>query len=143
MADQSSSVDATATTQLSDAFPQINTPLRVSPPESFNTPALSPPLTADDIVRSTAFSPAAFTTTEVVLKAPEALELPHDVVQQTLSARREFTENHADFKNKVKDFTTLAFSMKRAGNTEAEAAAYYCLGVTFENMGKYKVSGAA
>jgi hypothetical protein len=139
MSDQQAGVDSSATTQLADAFPLINTCLRVLPPETMNAPAVAPGMSTDEMIRSTVFSPEAFKKQSAQRSDGEPTSLAKTIAaseKATMSLRRDFTENHADYKNKITDFTTLAFSMKRAGNTEAEAAAYYCQGVTRESMGQ-------
>ncbi|GMI38848.1 hypothetical protein TeGR_g11898 [Tetraparma gracilis] len=141
MSDQQAGVDSSATTQLADAFPLINTCLRVLPPETMNAPAVAPGMSTDEMIRSTVFSPEAFKKQSAQRSDGEPTSLAKTIAaseKATMSLRRDFTENHADYKNKITDFTTLAFSMKRAGNTEAEAAAYYCQGVTRESMGQFK-----
>mmetsp|Transcript_2826 Transcript_2826/g.5212 ORF Transcript_2826/g.5212 Transcript_2826/m.5212 type:complete len:373 (-) Transcript_2826:48-1166(-) len=139
MADQE--VDSSAITQLADEFPQIDTPLRITPPENMNAPPRSDVMTKDEMLRRTAFSPDAFAQRPLFSSEQSSSKYLADIEEmrrQNEASKREYSENHAAFKNQIRDYTTLAFSMKRAGNTEAEAAAYFCVGVTYDNMGRRK-----
>jgi tetratricopeptide (TPR) repeat protein len=112
----------------------------VSPPETLNAPYRQPNANKDTVIRATAFSPEAFSARPLFAGA-QSPELTAEITKtrrQNEASRREFSENHAVYKTQIRDYTTLAFSMKRAGNTEAEAAAYFCVGVTYDNMGKYE-----
>lgn len=97
-------------------------------------------MSKDAVIRATAFCPEAFSARPLFAGAQSA-ELTEKITKtrrQNEASRREFSENHAVYKTQIRDYTTLAFSMRRAGNTEAEAAAYFCVGVTYDNMGKYE-----
>ena len=132
-------VDSSAATQLAEDFPQIDSALRVTPPETLNAPFRVPNLSKDEVIRANAFSPEAFSQRSLFCGS-QSESLTKQIMltrRENEASRREFSENHAAYKTKIKDFTTLAFSMRRAGNTEAEAAAHFCVGVTYDNMGKY------
>jgi tetratricopeptide (TPR) repeat protein len=46
-------------------------------------------------------------------------------------------ENQAVFQKQMKDYNMLAFSSRRAGRHQMEAAAYYSMGVLLDNMEEY------
>lgn len=114
----------------------------------------APPRTAtaskDEQIRESSFSPKAFTRRkyDIASYTPPAEQSMEDSLSgtQTLGAapkkRREanlksFTENQSPLQAQVKDYTTLAFSSRRAGRHQMEGAAYFSMGVLYDNMGQF------
>ena len=125
---------ATESTQLYDEFPQIDVPLRVMQPQSMSVPPRINPMTKDEFIRHTAYSPEAFMLRANLSNTNQ--KVATQAKRQNEANKREFSENHAAFRTKISDYNTLAFSMRRAGNVQAEAAAHFCVGLTQDNMGK-------
>jgi hypothetical protein len=135
--DENSSAVAESVTQLADAQPQIDRPLRVMLPSSTNAPARAPQACRDDCIRTNAFSPAAFT-------AALAMNTGADVGSKTRlpslpSAVSSKSDADAKIKTAISHYTVLAFSCHRAGKSEVEAAAYISLAVIYDNLGNHKL----
>lgn len=126
---------ATTQTQLTEQFPQVDTPLRIDPPVSLKAPTRAPPLSRDQQIRDSAFSPAAFAASKAsnsgsgssssssgsglsrggaagvgVWAAPKELPPLKGVGGQALAS---FSSNQAPSRNAVADSTMLAFSSAR------------------------------
>ena len=70
----------------------------------------------------TSYSPSAFASREDFMtnkdKGLDQVKLKRDIE----ASQKEFSENHAAFRTKISDYNTLAFSMRRAGNVQAEVS---------------------
>lgn len=129
--------DAATQTQLTEQFPQIDTPIRIDPPVTLKAPTRVPPLTRDKQIRSSAFSPAAFSANKASTSAesragstngsgisrssavgmlmgtgatPKDLPPLKGVGGQAMAG---FTSNQAPSRNAVADSSMLAFSSAR------------------------------
>jgi tetratricopeptide (TPR) repeat protein len=125
-------------TQLADARPKIDQPLRIQIPLSINAPSRVECVSKDLQIQQSAFSPAAFRNTNYFIipylaqsKTTKLSSLP------TLSDSSINMDHDAQIKTAIRDYSTLAFSSKRAGKKDVEAAAYVSLGVIYDNQNNY------
>lgn len=123
-------MDSEGSTQLADTRPQFDTALRVALP--VNIPQRTGKISRDNLIRSNAFTPGALRFGKTALTAVSAKTLPP--VESTASSN---SDQEAQIKTAVRDFTTLAFSSKRAGKRDVEATAYLSLGVICDNQGNF------
>jgi len=126
-------------TQLADAEPQIDTPLRILLPAGTNAPQRTPSACRDDYIRTNAFSPAAYT----VALNTEGDNAPRVGPNSRLPSLPHHSsskggDSDAKIKTAISHYTVLAFSCHRAGKSEVEASAYISLAVIYDNMGNYK-----
>jgi len=132
------------TTQLLSQFPQIDVPLLVQAPLNMSVPDRLEPMSLDSFIRHTAYSPEAFMKRRdfgETIRNNDSSNKEKNVGgvkkrREIEASKREFSENHAEYKTAISDYNTLAFSMRRAGNIQAEACAHFCVGLTYDNMGK-------
>jgi hypothetical protein len=140
----------TTSTQLSEQFPQIDTPLRVDPPPSLKAPSRAPVLTRDEQIVADAFAPKAFALRKWVAGgkvgggASSSSQQPLPPVS-TKGARKSaidaslksYSLNQAPSKNSVADANMLAFSSSRAGKVQMEGQAYLSMAIAHDNMQQY------
>ena len=122
-------------TQLADTRPQLDCPLRVAIP--VNAPNRNVRLTKDQFIHKNAFSPEALSQSK---KSKIRMNLPPDVLPSNIESTTTPSLNldqDAVTKTSIKDFTTLAFSSKRAGKKDVEATAYASLGVIYDNQNNF------
>ena len=129
--------NAATQTQLTEQFPQIDSPIRIDPPVSLKAPTRVPPLTRDKQIRSSAFSPAAFSANKASTSAENSgttnngsatsrssavgLRMDTGATPKDLpplkgvggQAMAGFTSNQAPSRNAVADSSMLAFSSAR------------------------------
>ena len=121
-------------TQMADSRPQIDTPLRIMLPE--NIPQRNGRQIRDDVIRQAAFSPDAYAQSLLA----EIPEKGKEVSERTPTASALMAMAHdADIHTKIKDFSTLAFSSRRAGKLDVEGQAYLSLAVIYDNQRNYKL----
>ena len=126
-------------TQLVDSRPKFDTALRVAIP--VNAPTRNTKPSRDELIRTNAFSPAAYTVGQKLIQATCTGDDRHVAkVLATGGQRNALPEMKDDsgIKNMMKDFTVVAASSKRAGKKDVEATAYVSLGVVCDNQGKLK-----
>lgn len=136
MSDTPQHAGGESATQLADAKPQIDTPIRIMIPASTNAPPRINKACRDDFIRTNAFSPSAFNaavTANIKASAPNS-RLP------ALNHNTHMINNDADAKIRtaIHDYTVLAFSSQRANQPEVEASAYISLAVIYDNMGNFR-----
>lgn len=125
-------------TQLADTRPQLDCPLRVAIP--VNAPSRNVRLTKDQFIHLNAFSPEALS---LARKSKIQMNLPADAMSSSNEKKESKTNNALNLdqdavtKTAIKDFTTLAFSSKRAGKKDVEATAYASLGVIYDNQSNF------
>ena len=127
-----------AATQLADARPKIDTPLRVQIPLSVNAPSRVDSVSRDMQIKQTAFSPAAFkntTTIKPVLALGPNTKIPP--LTATDGSAIVNMDHDAQIKTAIRDYSVLAFSSKRAGKRDVEAAAYVSLAVIHDNQSNF------
>lgn len=118
-------------TQLADVRPQIDYPIRVLIPASFNAPNRAERKCRDDYIKANAFSPKAFSGMKKVLE-------PSVLSKRVVSLVGGGSEQDAKLSNAIRDFTVVAFSSHRAGKKDVEAGAYVSIAVTQDNLGNYQ-----
>lgn len=122
-------------TQLADVRPQFDVALRVTIPA--NAPSRAQKLLRDSLIRTNAFSPAAYAVSKQLIDASRSNE---DDVERILTATETSASFNLDYdshiKTLIKDFTMVAASSRRAGKKDVEATAYVSLGVICDNQGK-------
>ena len=125
-------------TQLADARPKIDTPIRVQIPLSVNAPSRVDSISRDLRIKQTAFSPAAFKNTSTI---KPALAMGPNTKIPPLTATDGSTivnmDHDAQIKTAIRDYSVLAFSSKRAGKRDVEAAAYVSLAVIHDNQNNF------
>jgi tetratricopeptide (TPR) repeat protein len=129
------------TTQLADARPKLDCPLRVALPVNAPERAASTP--KDKFIYENAFSPSAIAASK---KRQSAL-CKNYVELSFLDTAKDTPRTHnvapvnmdhdALIKTAIRDFSVLALSSKRAGNKDVEATAYASLGVIHDNQRHY------
>lgn len=128
-----------AATQLADSRPKIDTPLRVQIPLSVNAPSRVDSISRDMRIKQTAFSPAAFKNTATI---KPALALGPNTKIPPLTATDGSSivnmDHDAQIKTAIRDYSVLAFSSKRAGKRDVEAAAYVSLAVIHDNQNNFQ-----
>jgi tetratricopeptide (TPR) repeat protein len=128
-----------AATQLADARPKIDTPLRVQIPLSVNAPSRMDTLSRDLRIKQTAFSPAAFRNTATI--KPVLALGPNTKIPPLAATEGSAVVNmdhDAQIKTAIRDYSVLAFSSKRAGKRDVEAAAYVSLAVIHDNQSNFQ-----
>lgn len=123
-------------TQLADTRPQLDCPLRVAIP--VNAPNRNVRLTKDQFIHNNAFSPEALTQSKkskILMNTP--VELLPTINTDSKCTPSLNLDQDAVTKTAIKDFTTLAFSSKRAGKKDVEATAYASLGVIYDNQSNF------
>lgn len=121
-----------STTQLSEQFPQIDTPLRIDPPPTLKSPARTESLTLDRHIRDAAFSPKALTAGATPL--PSVVGARRTKIDSSLKS---LSEGQAAPKTAVADFSLLATSSQRAGRVANEGQAYLARAITLDNIQQY------
>ncbi|OQR99921.1 hypothetical protein THRCLA_06335 [Thraustotheca clavata] len=116
--------------QLAEATPQIDLPQRMDAPIMMNTPERVPSMTRDARVRQLIFSARAigqrkYKEIHTYDVPPNKVDLDHPLE----------TAHEAKL---LKDYTMLAASSKRAGKSEAEATAYFAMGIIFDNLDEFE-----
>jgi hypothetical protein len=128
-------------TQLADARPKIDRPLRVQIPLALNAPVRAEPVPRDTRIGQVSFSPSAFRTTKEITMPLLATMKPNTKLPPLPQAADPLTtssmEHDAQIKTAIRDYSVLAFSSKRAGKTDVEASAYVALAVIHDNQGNY------
>jgi hypothetical protein len=136
-------VSGGSSTQLSEQYPQIDTPLRVDPPATLKAPARTPSLTRDHQVRDSAFAPKAFGTMKRHQKQPLPEVAPPPGVAagarvkhaaKVESALKGVSQAQGPSKNALADNSILAFSSQRAGKVQMEGQAYLAMAIAHDNM---------
>lgn len=123
-------------TQLADTRPQLDCPLRVAIP--VNAPNRNARLTKDEFIHNNAFSPDALALakkSKIIMNTPVEM-LPSKSFESKTTPSLNLDQD-AVTKTAIKDFTTLAFSSRRAGKKDVEATAYASLGVIYDNQGNF------
>lgn len=123
-------------TQLADTRPQFDVALRVAIP--VNTPARAQKQLRNTLIRTNAFSPAAYVVSRQLISAARSddnSDVEKILASTELSALFNL-DNDSTIKTLVKDFTMVAASSRRAGKKDTEASAYVSLGVICDNQGK-------
>lgn len=127
-----------AATQLADSRPKIDTPLRVQIPLSINAPCRVDSVPNDNRIKQTAFSPAAFKnagTIKPLISMGPNTKIPPLVPTEGSAIVN--MDHDAQLKTAIRDYSVLAFSSKRAGKRDVEAAAYVSLAVIHDNQSNY------
>ncbi|KAG5177657.1 hypothetical protein JKP88DRAFT_258737 [Tribonema minus] len=124
--------------QLNVRFPQLDTPLRLSPPSHMNTPERTDEQTEEQRIRASAFAPASFARRRAALALAAAGSDTQTMPDgRAPVSRRTHSENQAPSVTAISDYTVLASSSQRAGRPQMEGLAYFCIGVLYDNMGQY------
>jgi len=131
-----------ASTQLAERFPQIDLPQRVDPPPYMNAPPRSVVMSKDQLIRESSFSPKAHSRRKYDIASykvggPEKATSGAAPRKGGGATLKSHTENQSPLQAQVKDYTMLAFSSRRAGRHQMEGAAYFSMGVLYDNMGQY------
>jgi len=134
-----------SSTQLSEQFPQIDTPLRVDPPVTLKAPPRAPPLTRDHLIRDSAFAPKAFRTMQrhKTQPLPEVTPPPGNngarakKAAKVESSLKGVSQAQGHSKNALSDNSILAFSSQRAGKVQMEGQAYLAMAISHDNMEQY------
>jgi len=136
----------TTTTQLSEQFPQIDTPLRVDPPPSLKVPARTASMTRDQQIFADSFAPKAFAVRAAagVTAGPLPPVSTRGVQKSKIdSSLKSFSQSQAPSRNSVADSAMLAFSSQRAGKVQMEGQAHLSMAIAHDNMQQYaQVSGS-
>ena len=115
-------------TQLADARPQFDVPLRVAAPANAPVRIMNP--THDDLLLKSVFSCSAYVLNKQLVtnyvNGVYTSHIPSDVPTITEG-------NDASLKTATRDFQLLAQSSKRAGKKDVEATAYISLGIINDN----------
>nr|CCA15303.1 conserved hypothetical protein [Albugo laibachii Nc14] len=124
---------------LSEAFPQIDLPQRIKPPENFKSPSRIAVASRDDRVRQTYFSPQAIAMKKLKknlrAKFDNIIGLDENLTCFAYPNRR--LQDEAVSAKLLKEFTILVESSKRSGRHDTEFAAYICLGIIHDNAQHY------
>ncbi|KDO26551.1 hypothetical protein SPRG_07953 [Saprolegnia parasitica CBS 223.65] len=112
--------------QLAEATPQIDLPQRMDAPLIMNTPERLPNMTRDARVRQLVFSVRSI--------AKRKYELTHSIPLPPDAINLDQPLETAHDSKRLKDYAMLAASSKRAGRTEAEATAYFAMGIIHDNI---------
>jgi tetratricopeptide (TPR) repeat protein len=129
------------TTQLADARPKLDCPLRVALP--VNAPERSVTSIKDKYIYNNAFSPSAVAVSKKHQAAlckdySELAFLDTTGKAPKVPSLAPVNMDHdALIKTAIRDFSVLALSSKRAGNKDVEATAYASLGVIHDNQQHY------
>ncbi|KAG9403338.1 hypothetical protein AC1031_005984 [Aphanomyces cochlioides] len=115
--------------QLAEATPQIDLPQRMDAPMTMNTPARVPTMTRDARIRQTVFSASALARRKQQQQLQPTLAPPPSMTTFNLDKPKECAANT----KRLKDYSMLAASSKRAGRAEHEALAYFCMGIIYDN----------
>jgi len=127
--------DETSTTQLSDQFPQIDTPLRIDPPQNLKSPERVEAISRDQQIRNSTFSPKAYELGKQPLPPPL---VPKDGRMAKIeSSLQGYSSNQGPSKTAVSDYSMLAFSSQRSGKIQMEGQAYLAMSITLDNMQQY------
>ena len=129
------------TTQLADARPKLDCPLRVALP--VNAPERTVTSTKDKFIYQNSFSPNA-----VALSKKHQISLCQNYDELTFLKATDKApkvpsltpvnmDHDALIKTAIRDFSVLALSSKRAGNKDVEGTAYASLGVIHDNQQHY------
>lgn len=133
-------VEGESVTQLADAQPQIDTPLRILLPSSTNAPTRIQGTCRDDHIRTNAFSPAAYAATlNIVDQDGIGPNTRIPSLNNTTNNSKVGGDSQARIKTAISHYTVLAFSSHRAEKKEVEASAYVSLAVIYDNMKNYKL----
>jgi tetratricopeptide (TPR) repeat protein len=133
----------TSTTQLSEQFPQIDTPLRVDPPPNLKSPDRVETLSRDQQIRDSTFSPKAYQAmmgqSQQVQQTKQELSQPMNPKEggrlvKVESSLKSFSNNQGPSKTAVSDYSLLAFSSQRSGKIQMEGQAYLAMSITLDNM---------
>ncbi|CAM9517710.1 unnamed protein product, partial [Chrysoparadoxa australica] len=112
--------------------PQVDTPLRATPPTSINAPLRAHEMSRDQNIHDTAFSPEAFMDRSnglpFQLQAEGTAGLVRTLKKKGGAAVKTHTENQSPYRNKISDYAMLAFSSQRAGCDDMEGLAHYSMG---------------
>jgi tetratricopeptide (TPR) repeat protein len=131
-------------TQLADARPQLDTPLRVTIP--VNAPSRILVGSRDDFTHANAYSPAAQQVSsqfrDHIIKSYSNLNnneaFDKEFMSTNLLSSTLINMDHdAQIKTAIRDFYVLALSSKRSGKKDEEATAYASLGVIYDNQSNY------
>lgn len=119
------------TTQLSEQYPQIDAPLRIDPPQNLKVPQRTEPLSRNQQICESSFSPKAFSFTTKPLPS---------VREKNDSSRRvkSLPQSQALSKTAVADFSMLATSSHRAGKAQMEGQAHLAMAITLDNSQQYE-----
>jgi tetratricopeptide (TPR) repeat protein len=129
------------TTQLADARPKLDCPLRVALP--VNAPERNVTSTKNQFIYNNSFSPNAVAVSK---KHNYALSQNYNELTfldsngkapKVPSLAPVNMDHDALIKTAIRDFSVLALSSKRAGNKDVEATAYASLGVIHDNQQHY------
>lgn len=129
------------TTQLADARPKLDCPLRVALP--VNAPERNATSTKDQFICKNAFSPNAISVSKKhhISLCQDYSELKFldtkDKAPKIPTLTPVNMDHDALVKTAIRDFSVLALSSKRAGNKDVEATAYASLGVIHDNQQHY------
>lgn len=131
-----------SSTQLAERFPQIDLPQRVDPPPYMNAPPRSVVVSKDQLIRESSFSPKAhsrrkYDISSYKVSGPEKATSGAPPRKSGGATLKSHTENQSPLQAQVKDYTMLAFSSRRAGRHQMEGAAYFSMGVLYDNMSQY------
>lgn len=126
--------EETSTTQLSEQFPQIDTPLRIDPPQNLKSPERVEILSRDQQIRDTTFSPKAYALGKQALPPPVTKDGRFAKIESSLQG---FSNNQGPSKTAVSDYSMLAFSSQRSGKIQMEGQAYLAMSITLDNMQQY------
>jgi len=132
-------MDATST-QMAERFPQIDLTQRVDPPPYMNAPPRIATMSKDQLIRESSFSPKAHSRRKYDIasyKVAGTERASNGAPPRKNATLKAHTENQSPFQAQVKDYTMLAFSSRRAGRHQMEGAAYFSMGVLYDNMGQY------
>ncbi|OQR96152.1 hypothetical protein ACHHYP_16952 [Achlya hypogyna] len=116
--------------QLAEATPQIDLPQRMDAPLIMNTPERNPSMTRDARVRQLVFSVRA------IARRKYEQALGHELPPVNINLDQPLETAHET--KRLKDYTMLAASSKRAGRLEAEATAYFSIGVIHDNLDEFE-----
>lgn len=120
------------TSQLADEFPQIDTPLRIQPPEYMKAPERVHPDSKDTLLRRLAFSPASYSNRFSQGSARGAISGKEGAHLAPAG------QDQAVFRNAVADYSMLAFSSQRAGKLDMEGQSYLAIAISNDNVEQFQ-----
>mmetsp|Transcript_21873 Transcript_21873/g.29757 ORF Transcript_21873/g.29757 Transcript_21873/m.29757 type:complete len:402 (-) Transcript_21873:216-1421(-) len=122
-------------TQLASRKPQIDSPLRVDPPDIMKVPERAEVEQRDDDLRESAYSANAFSHRNQNGPSQKGNASHHRTrIESSIKAH---TKGQASHKTAVADYRRIAFSSNRAGKKQMEGQAYLSMGIIYDNLGEY------